>query len=111
MATTTGTVEAAPELGEIRGYKWHDLDGDGVWDDGEPGLGGWQIYLDSNSNGQHDAGEPITTTDGDGEYEFTGLAAGTYAVAEVQQAGFQILHTEILTESANFNMTIEARKP
>jgi len=30
---------------------------------------------------------------------------------EVQQAGFQILYTEILPEPANSNITIEARKP
>ncbi len=30
----------------ISGYKWHDLDGDGVWDDGEPPLENWTIWVD-----------------------------------------------------------------
>ena len=29
----------------ICGYKWHDKDEDGVWDDGEPPLNGWTINL------------------------------------------------------------------
>ena len=39
---------------EIRGRKWNDLDGDGVWEDGEPGLPEWTIYLDLNGNGVWD---------------------------------------------------------
>ena len=33
-------------------------------------------------------GEPFTTTDADGNYAFTGLAAGTYIVREEQQSGW-----------------------
>ena len=32
-----------PDPAEIHGTKWNDLDGDGVWDEGEPGLAGWTI--------------------------------------------------------------------
>ena len=44
---------------EIHGTKWNDLDGDGVRDAGEPGLPGWEMYLDHNANGTLD---PVTTT-------------------------------------------------
>ena len=37
--------------GSIHGQKWHDLNGDGVKDPGEPGLQGWTIFLDENGNG------------------------------------------------------------
>jgi V8-like Glu-specific endopeptidase len=77
------------ERGEIRGFKWHDINGDGVWDAGEPGLEGWEIYLDLNDNGQWDEGEPRTTTGADGSYAFLDLVPGDYTVAEVMQDGWQ----------------------
>ncbi len=73
---------------EIHGTKWNDLNGNGIRDPGESGLAGWTIYLDSNDNGQLDPGETSTVTDAQGNYAFTGLAAGTYAVGEVMQPGW-----------------------
>ncbi len=75
--------------GEIHGSKWNDLDGDGTWDDDEPPLGGWTIYLDTNQNGQLDRCEPRTVTDDEGQYSFTGLRPGDYIVAEVLQDGWE----------------------
>ena len=85
------TVSEAPdeENAEISGTKWHDLNGDGVRDAEEPGLEGWTIYLDANDNGELDDDETSTETDAEGNYSFTGLAAGTYTVAEVIQEGWQ----------------------
>jgi len=70
-------------FGRIQGTKWHDLDGDGTWDPGEPALSGWQIYLDINNDGQWDDPEPREVTDADGRYAFIDLEPGTYTVAEV----------------------------
>jgi len=63
----------------------------------EPGLGGVTVYLDLNNNGALDSGEPNTVTLNDdpatpnvseaGQYQFTGLSAGTYTVREVVPAG------------------------
>jgi len=39
---------------EITGRKWHDVDGDGDWDAGEPPRADWFVFLDSNNNGQID---------------------------------------------------------
>jgi hypothetical protein len=72
----------------IRGQKWNDLDGDGVKEEGEPGLAGWTIFIDANENGQFDDGEQFTTTDPNGDYELNGLAPGAYVIAEVQQPGW-----------------------
>jgi hypothetical protein len=71
--------------GGITGQKWLDTDGDGQRDDLEPGLPGWQIYLDLNRNGEHDPGEPVTTTDQNGNYAFPDLAPGVYIVGEILQ--------------------------
>ncbi|WP_218653149.1 ELWxxDGT repeat protein [Nostoc sp. TCL26-01] len=93
---------------EIRGMKWNDIDGDGVKDTGEPGLQGWTIYLDSNSNGQLDNGEISTTTDANGNYQFTNLRPGIYTVAEVQQPGWKQTFpgTSITTTNADIPLAI-----
>ena len=84
------TVETGPPLVHaIRGLAWNDADGDGVRDEGEPGLAGWTIYLDLDSDGELDGGEPTTTTAADGSYAFTDLLAGTYSVAQVVAFGWE----------------------
>lgn len=59
FTTTTATVlvDPFPSSG-IHGNKFHDLNTNGLRDDGEPGLEGWTIYLDLNNNNALDAGEP-----------------------------------------------------
>ncbi len=77
---------------EIRGSKWNDRDSDGEWDDGEPSLRGWTIYLDENRNSRLDTGEIRTTTNQDGNYVFTNLTPGDYTVAEQPQTGWEQTH-------------------
>src|SRR5262245_66454897 len=79
---------APPIGGTVRGAKFHDFDQDGARDPGEPGLAGWQVYLDDNGNGALNTGEPTTTTDADGNYEFTAVVPGTHLVREVLQPGW-----------------------
>lgn len=74
--------------GRICGSKWNDLNGDGVPDAAEPSLANWRIYLDLNQNGRWDTGEPFQLTDATGSFEFTGLAVGSYTVAEEMQPGW-----------------------
>ena len=74
--------------GGISGAKWNDLDGDGYWDTGEPGLPGWKIYIDQDYDGEWDASKPYQTTDANGNYVFTGLAPDTYVIGEVPQTGW-----------------------
>ena len=77
---TTGTG-----TGSIAGSVFADADGDGVQDTGETGVAGVTITL----TGTDDQSQPVSrtaTTGTDGSYSFTGLRAGTYAVAETQPA-------------------------
>ena len=79
--------------GEIRGRSFQDLDGDGVKEAGEPGREGLTIFLDLNSNGAFDNGEPSTVTNSNGDYTFTGLDPfRSYIVGQIQSeldlAGF-----------------------
>jgi C1A family cysteine protease len=72
--------------GEIHGYKWNDINEDGIWDkEVEPPLGGWKIYLDPNENCRWDSEEPFYITEPNGVYHFTGLDPCTYIVAEVME--------------------------
>ena len=74
---------------EIMGMKWHDINGDGKIDVGEPGLAGVTIFLDLNDNGVREENEPRQITNEQGRYIFSGLEAGTYVVREVVPADYQ----------------------
>lgn len=65
--------------GDIGDRVYNDLNGNGM-DDGEPGLAGVTVFLDTNMNGTLDGGEPSDTTDGSGAYDLINLAAGAYSV-------------------------------
>ncbi|MDH7498265.1 MAG: SdrD B-like domain-containing protein, partial [Syntrophomonadaceae bacterium] len=67
--------------GKIWGYKYNDQNGNGSWDEGEPGLQGWTINLGGDKTAS-------TTTGSDGYYEFPNLPAGDYTLSEVQQQGW-----------------------
>lgn len=43
-----------------QGVKWNDLNGDGFRDGDEPGLEGWEIYVDGNNNGMLDLEAEVT---------------------------------------------------
>jgi uncharacterized repeat protein (TIGR01451 family) len=60
-------------LGSIYGTVFNDLDFDGVFDTGEPGIPG--VTVDLNTG-------PQTVTDANGQYSFINLPPGTYWVNE-----------------------------
>ncbi|MBE3045865.1 hypothetical protein IMZ48_25640, partial [Candidatus Bathyarchaeota archaeon] len=74
--------------GTISGYKWNDVDGDGIWDGGEPALENWTIWFEGWLYPYGWMTGSIAT-DENGYYEFTGLPPGEFIVWEVQQAGWQ----------------------
>jgi protocatechuate 3,4-dioxygenase beta subunit len=68
----------------IAGRKFNDLLAQGTDLPSDPGLQGWTINLYDTSGNL----VATTTTDANGNYNFTGLSAGTYLVQEVQQSGW-----------------------
>ena len=100
IVTVTGNesfVQAAPFgntadvgiEGSIGGTVFADVALDGIFDGDEIGLAGFEFYLDLNANGTLEAGvEPIAFSDNDGLFLFDNLAAGTYIVRQVEEAGF-----------------------
>ena len=82
------TVDFVETLASLAGVVFDDLDGDGVRQAGEPGIGGVEITL----TGTDAAGNPVSivvlTDITDGTYVFDGLIGGTYAIAEAQPSGY-----------------------
>jgi len=97
------------DLATKSGMKFHDLDADGVKDAGEPGLGGWVIYVDYDNDSVRDAGEPFATTSSDagtlGQYTITGINPGTWNVREEGQAGWTCSYPNAGTEAAPVTST------
>lgn len=78
----------APATFSISGKVWNDEDANAVFDPAELGLSGWKVYIDTDDDGNLDAGETVVATNNAGEYILSGLAAGSYTVREVVEAGW-----------------------
>lgn len=76
------------DLIDIAGQVFHDFNRNAVKEPGEPGLGVWTVYVDSNSNNRLDSGELQTLSDAAGNYKFTNLGPGSYAIREVLMPGW-----------------------
>jgi uncharacterized repeat protein (TIGR01451 family) len=63
---------------------WEDLNGNGIQDPGEPGIGGVTVHLLDGTG----AVMQTATSGADGSYGFTGMVPGTYYVEFVPPAGF-----------------------
>ncbi|HEY2807134.1 MAG TPA: SdrD B-like domain-containing protein [Gemmatimonadales bacterium] len=72
-----------PPTGQIGDFVWSDLNGNGIQDAGEPGIGGQTVTLTGPVTAS-------TTTNGSGQYLFTGLPAGSYTVTVGTPAGFTV---------------------
>jgi SdrD B-like domain/Domain of unknown function (DUF4214) len=71
----------------ISGTVFQDFNSNGVQDTGEPGIAGLTFFIDVDGSGQLKAGDPTATTDANGNYQFTGLSAGTYTIRELVLGG------------------------
>jgi SdrD B-like domain len=70
------------------GTKFNDVNRNGAREAGEPGLAGWTFYVDYDSDGTMDPGEPTAVSDASGNFSFSGVNAGSFPVREVAQAGW-----------------------
>jgi subtilase family serine protease len=75
--------------GSISGNLYNDINGNMSRQSDEPNLSGRKFYIDSNKNGKLDSGEPTATTDSNGNFKFSNLAAGTYRIREVMPSGWR----------------------
>jgi cysteine-rich repeat protein len=86
------------DTGSISGFKYHDINLNGLYDTGDLTLSGISIYLDLNNNNQYNAGEPSQSSGVLGVYQFSGLTPGSYTVRETFGSGGMI---QITPGSAN----------
>lgn len=80
----------------IGNYVWHDQDGDGIQDAGEPGLQGVTVELYDSSDTLQDT----TTTNASGLYTFTHLFPGNYYVQFIKPAGYEFTAQDQGTDDA-----------
>ncbi|MFN5513923.1 MAG: SdrD B-like domain-containing protein [Cyanobacteriota bacterium] len=72
------------QTASLGNFVWHDLNANGIQDNGEAGISGTAVNLLQN-----DGIIATVTTDANGSYQFTGLTPGTgYQVQFVQPNGF-----------------------
>jgi serine-aspartate repeat-containing protein C/D/E len=102
--SSTGNNFGNAQPGTISGTKFKDVNGNGTQDPGDDPLGGVTIYLDANGNDAFDAGEPSTTTLGDGTWSLTNIAPGSRTVREVEPSGYKC--TAPSTTFANCEFTV-----
>jgi hypothetical protein len=65
-----------------------DVNSNGIKDNGEVGLSGWQVYDDLNNNSVFDAGEEVVVTNASGVYLLPNLAAVTHKARAIRPVGW-----------------------
>lgn len=77
-------LETRRLLTYISGTLNNDANDNGTLDWDEGGLSGWTVYVDSDEDSQLDAGEPSTTSDGNGWYILNDLPTWTCHLVRAQ---------------------------
>ena len=95
LTTTVDFANLQPVPSTINGAIYNDMNADGSRATNpttgaftEPGLAGWQVFVDINNDGLLTAGEPTATSDAAGNYSLTGVPHGTRKIVEVANPNF-----------------------
>lgn len=82
----------------VTGYKWNDLDGDGMWDENESAIEGWAMALGKRGTPEGEE-QPIpieivalSLTGSNGAFSLTATTTGNYEVFEESQNGWTPTH-------------------
>lgn len=87
----------------VSGYKYEDMSGNGVWDEGDTGIEGWTISLYEMGEGGWTLLDE-TTTDSSGYYSFEVCSGGQYKIVEETRDGW------IATSDTTFEFIAESGK-
>lgn len=79
---------ASALVGSVSGFVWNDLNGNGLFEGTEPGLEGWTLFVDLNSDGVLNGAETQATTGTDGSYSIPGVTPGTISIVELAKSGW-----------------------
>ncbi len=95
------------QLGIVSGQKFNDVNGNGIKDPGDTGLASWTISLTGTDTITNTPVSMTATTDANGNYNFSGLTAGTYIINETLKSGWiQTAPGVSTTGSATYTVTI-----
>ncbi|HEV3344302.1 MAG TPA: SdrD B-like domain-containing protein, partial [Pirellulales bacterium] len=92
VTVTAGEMTSGVNIGEtgtatgtasISGTVFNDLSLSGQFNSSDPGLAGRTVFLNIDGTGVPDKSNPSATTDSNGAFKFSALAAGNYTVDEV----------------------------
>ncbi len=84
---TAKVVNVGEQPPSITGIVFTDVNDDGKDDTGDPGIAGRTVFINQDGSGKADGTNPQTTTNSSGQFFFSGLAAGSYAVEESLPTG------------------------
>jgi hypothetical protein len=73
----------------LSGQLFNDLDRNGRFNGGEPGIPGWRVFADANGNGIWDDGEQSVLSGLDGSWSIRTLLAGTHQIRVERPAGWE----------------------
>ncbi len=73
------------QLTTVSGTVFHDVDQDGTRDDTEPGLAGWQVYLEGSASQQMEIWKSLVVTNSDGNYTIIAPSRGEYSIVLAQR--------------------------
>jgi uncharacterized delta-60 repeat protein len=96
-----GVRQTTTNADSISGTVFNDVNSNGIKDNGEVGLSGWQVYDDLNNNSLLDATEQVVLTSSSGVYLLPNLAATTHKVRAFRPVGW----SQVLPAS-NFGQTV-----
>ncbi len=98
MSVDAAIVSTSPNTAQVGNFVWFDTNSNGTQDAGEPGVGGVTVTIYNN------AGTAIgtTTSDANGNYQFTNLAAGNYSIGFSNiPAGYSLTSSTGTTSASN----------
>lgn len=72
----------------VIGYKFNDLNMDGIRQADEPGLAGFTFFIDENGDGKIGLCEPAAITDANGMFTLYPRSSGTFNILQVTEPGY-----------------------
>ena len=75
----------------LSGTVFNDINGDGIRQNSDPGLKGWQVYIDLKGTGVFATGDPVATTNSAGNYTlgYTPTNLSSLVVREIRQTNWR----------------------
>lgn len=97
-------LEARMLLAGVTGTVWQDTNGNGERNQGDCGVAGVTVFMDSNRDGTLDGGERSVVTDANGQFTFPNTQSGNYNLQAIPKNGWSALPIDRLLDAAVRNL-------